>query len=213
MTSHKKALSIVLPLVSLIAAAMIVPAAAQQQIAAAEKAQPVAKAEPSAPDEDKARQYFTDLPLLTQEGKSVRFYTDVLKDRVVLINFVYTNCKDSCPLVTQQLTQVRDRLGEMFDDPIRFVSISTDPTRDTPQALAEFARKQKADEPGWMFLTGEKENVDFIIKRLGQFSPQAEAHSTLMIAGNVRTRHWIKIMPMTPVPGIVVKLQTLASES
>jgi cytochrome oxidase Cu insertion factor (SCO1/SenC/PrrC family) len=143
----------------------------------------------------------------------VRFYTDVLKDRVVLINFVYTNCEDSCPLVTQQLTQVRDRLGEMFDHPIRFVSISTDPTRDTPQALAKFAQQQKADEPGWMFLTGEKENIDFIIKRLGQFSPQAEAHSTLMIAGNVRTRHWIKIMPMTPVPGIVVKLQTLASES
>jgi len=213
MTSHKTALSFVLPLVSVIAVALILPAAAHQQTAGAEKAQPAAKPPPSTPDEQKARQYFTDLPLLTQEGKSVRFYTDVLKDRVVLINFVYTNCEDSCPLVTQQLTQVRDRLGEMFDDPIRFVSISTDPLRDTPQALAEFARQQKADEPGWMFLTGEKENIDFIIKRLGQFSPQAEAHSTLMIAGNVRTRHWIKIMPMTPVPGIVVKLQTLASES
>ena len=219
MTSHKTALSFVVPLVSLIAVALILPAAAHQDTAAhqntagAEKAQPAAKSQPSSADEQKARQYFTDLPLLTQEGKSVRFYTDVLKDRVVLINFVYTNCEDSCPLVTQQLTQVRDRLGEMFDDPIRFVSISTDPTRDTPQALAKFAQQQKADEPGWMFLTGEKENIDFIIKRLGQFSPQAEAHSTLMIAGNVRTRHWIKIMPMTPVPGIVVKLQTLASES
>jgi cytochrome oxidase Cu insertion factor (SCO1/SenC/PrrC family) len=219
MTSHKTALSFVVPLVSLIAVALILPAAAHQDTAAhqntagAEKAQPAAKSQPSSADEQKARQYFTDLPLLTQEGKSVRFYTDVLKDRVVLINFVYTNCEDSCPLVTQQLTQVRDRLGEMFDDPIRFVSISTDPTRDTPQALAKFAQQQKADEPGWLFLTGEKENIDFIIKRLGQFSPQAEAHSTLMIAGNVRTRHWIKIMPMTPVPGIVVKLQTLASES
>jgi len=219
MTSHKTALSFVVPLVSLIAVALILPAAAHQDTAAhqgtagAAKAQPAAKSQPSTPNEQKARQYFTDLPLLTQEGKSVRFYTDVLKDRVVLINFVYTNCEDSCPLVTQQLTQVRDRLGEMFDDPIRFVSISTDPTRDTPQALAKFAQQQKADEPGWLFLTGEKENIDFIIKRLVQFSPQAEAHSTLMIAGNVRTRHWIKIMPMTPVPGIVVKLQTLASES
>ena len=117
MTSHKTALSFVVPLVSLIAVALILPAAAHQDTAAhqgtagAAKAQPAAKSQPSTPNEQKARQYFTDLPLLTQEGKSVRFYTDVLKDRVVLINFVYTNCEDSCPLVTQQLTQVRDRLG------------------------------------------------------------------------------------------------------
>jgi cytochrome oxidase Cu insertion factor (SCO1/SenC/PrrC family) len=206
-------LSFALALVSLFAAALILPATAQQQAAASENARPGAKPRLSLADDAKARQYFTDLPLLTQEGKSVRFYSDVLKDRVVLINFIYTNCRDSCPLVTQQLTQVRDRLGEMFDDPVRFVSISTDPTRDTPQALADFARQQKADEPGWLFLTGEKENIDFVIKRLGQFSPNPEGHSTLMIAGNVRTRHWIKIMPMTPVPAIVVKLQTLASES
>ena len=64
-----------------------------------------------------------------------------------------------------------------------------------------------------VFLTGEKENIDLVLKRLGQFSPNPEAHSTLMIAGNVRTRHWIKIMPMTPVRGIVLKLQSLVSES
>jgi len=212
MTSNHRTLSFALALVALSAAALILPAAALQHAAASETAQPAASPQPALGDEEKARRYFTDLPLRTQEGKSVRFYSDVLKDRVVLINFVYTNCPDTCPLVTQQLNQVRDRLGEMFDNPIRFVSISTDPLRDTPQALAEFARQQKADDPGWVFLTGEKENIDFVLKRLGQFSPDPEAHSTLMIAGNVRTRHWIKIMPMTPVRGIVLKLQSLASE-
>ncbi|MDH3673099.1 MAG: SCO family protein [Gammaproteobacteria bacterium] len=213
MTSHKTVFFFVLPVVSIMAVALIVPAAAQQQTATAEKEQHAAKPQRSLPDEQKTRQYFTDLPLLTQEGKSVRFYTDVLKDRVVLINFMYTNCKDACPLMTQMLIQVRDRLGEMFDNPVRFVSISTDPERDTPQALAKFAKQQKADDPGWVFLTGEKKNIDFIVKRLGQYSPNVEAHSTMMLAGNVRTRHWIKIMPMTPAPGILAKLQTLASES
>jgi cytochrome oxidase Cu insertion factor (SCO1/SenC/PrrC family) len=179
--------------------------------AAPAQQKPAASQAPS--EEDRARAYFTDLPLLTQDGKQVRFYTDVLKDRVVLINFVYTNCKDACPLITQMLNKVRDSLGERFDNPVRFVSISTDPERDTPRALSEFAKQQKADDPGWFFLTGEKKNVDFVIKRLGQYSPNVESHSTLMLAGNVRTRHWIKIMPMTPPLAIVAKLEALASES
>ncbi|MHC4088780.1 MAG: SCO family protein [Planctomycetota bacterium] len=212
MTSHKTVFFFVLPLVSVMVVALL-PAAADQQTATAEKEQHAAKPQRSVPDEQKTQQYFTDLPLLTQDGKSVRFYTDVLKDRVVLINFLYTNCKDACPLMTQMLIQVRDRLGEMFDNPVRFVSISTDPERDSPQALTKFAKQQKADDPGWVFLTGEKKNIDFILKRLGQYSPNVEGHSTMMLAGNVRTRHWIKIMPMTPVPAILAKLQTLASES
>lgn len=192
-----------LALVLLVLPAVMAAAPAQQK--------PAASQAPS--EEDRARAYFTDLPLLTQDGKQVRFYTDVLKDRVVLINFVYTNCKDSCPLITQMLNKVRDSLGERFDNPVRFVSISTDPERDTPRALSEFAKQQKADDPGWFFLTGEKKNVDFVIKRLGQYSPNVESHSTLMLAGNVRTRHWIKIMPMTPPLAIVAKLEALASES
>ncbi|MDH3279865.1 MAG: SCO family protein [Gammaproteobacteria bacterium] len=189
------------------------PTEAQSVEAQSVAAQPASEQQDRVADEQKARDYFTDLPLITQDGEQVRFYTDVLKDRVVLINFVYTNCKDTCPLMTQMLLMVRDRLGELFDNPVHFVSISTDPERDTPQALTEFAKQQKADDPGWVFLTGEKNNIDFILKRLGQYTPQFEAHSTLMLAGNVRTRHWMKIPPMTPVPAIVVRLQTLASES
>lgn len=181
--------------------------------ASAEQAASAAAKQSTAPSEEETREYFTDLPLLTHEGETVRFYSDVLKDRVVLINFVYTNCTDYCPAVTQQLSQVRDRLGDQFDNPIRFVTISADPERDTPDALAKFAKQQKADESGWLFLTGEKENIDFITKRLGQFAPDVEAHSTLMIAGNVATRHWIKIVPRTPTPVITMKLQSLAAES
>jgi cytochrome oxidase Cu insertion factor (SCO1/SenC/PrrC family) len=213
MINYGRALSRLFSLVLLAAVAAELPASAQQSDAGSGRPQAAAAERSSVPDEQQTREYFTDLPLLTQDGKTVRFYSDVLKDRVVLINFVYTHCNDFCPAITQQLNQVRDRLGDMFDNPVRFVSISTDPARDTPQALAEFARQQKADEPGWMFLTGDKENIDFIIKRLGQYSPNFEAHSTLLIAGNVRTRHWIKIMPMTPTRAITMKLQSLASET
>ena len=224
MTSFKRTFLRSIPwalsLIVLVFVAAPLPATAHDKTEISQTAPAGAETELQAPqpprpgaDEKRAREYFTDLPLLTQSGESVAFYSDILKDRVVLINFVYTNCEDACPLMTQMLLQVRDRLGDLFDNPVRFVSISTDPERDTPGALAEFARQQKADDPGWVFLTGEKENIDFILKRLGQYSPNFESHSTLLLAGNVRTRHWMKVPPMTPVPAIVVRLQTLVGES
>ncbi len=163
-------------------------------------------------NEAATRKYFSDLPLVTQEGKHVRFYTDVLKDNVVLINFIYTNCRDACPLLTRKLTQVKAELGDVFGREIHFVSISVDPARDTPQALAKFARQQNAEHPGWVFLTGAKHNVETILKTLGQYSPEVNAHSTLLRAGNVKTHHWTKIRPMAPVPAIALKLKDLASE-
>jgi len=167
----------------------------------------------SGSDEQGTRKYFTDLPLLTQEGKTVRFYTDVLKDRVVLISFIYTTCKDACPLIMHKLSEIKNRLGEMFGKQVHFVSMSVDPVRDTPEVLAQYAKQHKADHPGWVLLTGEKKNVDAILRKLGQYNAQFEAHSTIFLAGNVKTRHWAKISPVATVPAIVFRLQDLASES
>ncbi|MEH6826211.1 MAG: SCO family protein [Motiliproteus sp.] len=164
-------------------------------------------------DDERARNYFTDLPLLTTDGKPLRFYSDVLRNRVVLINFVYTHCEEGCPVITQQLIQVKKKLGPRFGQEIFFVSISTDPERDSPQAMGEFARKLGAEDPGWLFLTGEKQHIDKIITRLGQYSPVPEQHSSLLLAGNVTTRHWMKLRPNAPLPAITFKLNDLADES
>ena len=157
-----------------------------------------------------ARAYFTDLELLTHEGRKVRFYSDVLEGRTVLINVIYTNCKDACPLITQQLNQVRGMLGERFGREIVFVSLSSDPERDSPAALRGFAEAQSADLSGWTFLTGAKPNVDHILKKLGQFSPSVEGHSTLLIAGNVPAKRWSKIRPDAPPLAIAERLKLLA---
>ncbi len=157
-----------------------------------------------------ARSYFTDTRLLTQEGQSVRFYSDVLADRVVLINVVFTHCDDACPLITRKLREVRDRLGARFGKEVHFISISIDPERDTPQALKDFARTQGVDAPGWTFLTGTKADVSRVLARLGQLTPSAEEHSTLLIAGNVGAKRWSKIRPDAPVVAIAERLQLLA---
>lgn len=164
-------------------------------------------------EEDRARNYFTNLELINQNGEKVRFFDDVLKDKVVVINFIFTHCEGACPIITQKLTRVRDQLEGYIGNPIQFVSLSLDPKRDTPAALKEFARIHKADHPGWVFLTGKAEHLDEIIKRLGQFTDDIEAHTTMMLAGNVNTAHWMKIMPQEQPSGIAEKLKLLMDEN
>lgn len=152
-----------------------------------------ARAEDPAAHEEKARAWFTDTVLLTQDGKPVRFYTDVLRDKVVVIDFIFTRCAGACPMLTAKLNAVRRELGELFGDRVRFVSISIDPEFDTPQELAYFAKKHGAQHPEWIFLTGKKADVKAVVSRLGQWTEEVSEHSTLFIAGNARARHWTKI--------------------
>jgi cytochrome oxidase Cu insertion factor (SCO1/SenC/PrrC family) len=187
-------------------------------IAEAKPAAGIAAAKPQAgptneaAEEEKARKYFTDLEVIDQNGKKLRFYSDVLKGRVVLINFIFTNCPDACPMVTHKLMQVRSMLVPAIKDDVWFISVSVDPERDTPEAMKEFAEKQGVDESRWLFLTGDKKNLEFIVKRLGQYTQEVEAHSTLMLAGNDRTGHWTRGMPMVPPEGVAQQLRALAEE-
>lgn len=158
-----------------------------------------------------ARAYFTDLELVTQEGKPVRFYTDALEGKTVVINFIYTNCKDACPLILQKMLGVRDLLGDRFGKDIFFVTLSTDPERDTPAAMKAYAAKQSADLPGWTYLTGRKDNINHILKKLGVYSANVEEHSTVLIAGNVPQKRWSKIRPDAPPQIIAERLQELSA--
>jgi protein SCO1/2 len=166
----------------------------------------------TATEEARARDYFTNLELINQDGETVRFFDDVLKDKVVVISFIFTNCEGACPVMTRKLTLVRDQLEGYIGNPIQFVTLSLDPERDTPAAMKEFAKLHKADHDGWVFLTGSAGNLDAIIKRLGQYTDDIEAHSTLMIAGNVNAAHWMKILPQEPPPGIAEKLKLLMED-
>ena len=162
---------------------------------------------------DRAREYFTNLELVNQDGQSVRFFDDVLKDKVVLISFIFTNCEGACPLITHKMTQVRDRMEAYVGQPLHFVSLSIDPERDTPAALKEFAQTHDAYQDAWTFLTGKPEVIKEITSRLGQYTENVEAHSTLMLAGNVNEAHWMKIPPQDQAPAIVEKLRTLLDDS
>jgi protein SCO1 len=162
----------------------------------------------------KAREYFTDTKLKAQGNRELRFYSDGLKDKVVLINFVFTQCGDACPLITAKLVQVKRELGEAFGRDLRFISISIDPQHDRPEDLAKFARKFDAVHPDWLFVTGEPASVEQVVKRLGAYTADIEDHSTAIIIGSPRQARWKKVRPDASAKIIAEELrQLLAGEA
>lgn len=140
--------------------------------------------------------YFPNLTLLTQDNKPIRFYEDLLKGKTVLINFLFTTCKGVCPPMTANLARVQKHLGERVGRDIMMISISVDPTADTPAVLKKFADTFKA-QPGWYFLTGEKKNVDWVLYKLGGYVEDKQQHTGVLIIGNEATGEWMKVMAMS----------------
>jgi protein SCO1 len=138
--------------------------------------------------------YFTNTPLVTQDGKTVKFYDDLIKGKSVVINFIYTECGDSCPLETAKLAQVQKLLNGRVGQDIFFYSISIDPKHDTPQTLKEYAKKFHAG-PGWLFLTGKQADLDLIRQKLGQAATTDQKlsdHATSFIIGDEPSGQWMR---------------------
>ena len=191
-------------LAALLACTLGLPAVAAEPVAS-----PAAKAPPR---EEKARAYFTDTVLYDQDGRAVRFYSDVLQGNVVVVNFIFTRCTEACPLLTRRMNGVRRDLGDRFGREVRFVSISVDPEFDTPQEMRRFAEKQEAAHTGWTWLTGKKEDVDRVLARLGEVVASPGDHSTGFLAANVRTGHWTRIRPDASPAVVAQRVRELADE-
>jgi protein SCO1 len=162
-----------------------------------------------APDQEQALAYFTDLPVTTQDGRTLRFYSDVLKDKVLLVSLFFTSCKASCPVTTAKMAAVQELLGEEFGRRIHFVSITVDPATDTPAAIRDYAAQFGARE-GWLFLTGEEESLRTIAYRLGHRHEAAEAHPPLLLAADTRRGYWLKLMPNIATEPLAETLRQLA---
>lgn len=138
--------------------------------------------------------HFPNVELITQDGEKVHFYDDLIKGKIVAIVLIYTNCQYSCPLETARLAQVQKKLGDRVGKDIFFYSISIDPVHDTPEVLKAYREKFHIG-PGWTFLTGKKEDIDFLTKRLGLYSDpsvNADGHLPYLLIGNEATGQWIR---------------------
>jgi protein SCO1/2 len=138
--------------------------------------------------------YFPNVPLVAQTGKTVRFYDDLLKGKSVVVNVIYTRCKDRCPLETAKLAQVQRLLGDRVGRDIFFYSISIDPEFDTPPVLSDYAARFHAG-PGWLFLTGNRQDIALLQKKIGLYSRtdavSPDGHLPSLMIGNEPTAQWM----------------------
>lgn len=144
-----------------------------------------------------ATREYPNVPLINQDGETLHFYDDIVKGKVVSINFMFTSCPDSCPLETAKLRELQRLLGDHAGKDVYMFSISVDPDRDTPEALKAYMKKFNVG-PGWQFLTGKKSDIDLIRHTLGMYNDDEQElsdHNINFIIGSDFTGRWMKRTP------------------
>lgn len=135
------------------------------------------------------RRDFPNTELITHDGRTVRFYDDLVKGKIVLFNFFYARCEGVCIPTTTNLAKVQSLLGPRVGRDMFMYSITLKPKEDRPADLKAYSIEHRA-KPGWTFLTGTPENCDLIRRRLGfaDTDPVRDAdptqHSGLLVFGN-----------------------------
>lgn len=161
------------------------------------------------------RGYFPNVPLVTHEGKQVRFYDDLIHDKTVLFNFFVVGCTEGrCPIAIHNLKQVQDLLGERMGRDIFFYSITLQPKQDTAARLKEHADAFEIG-PGWLFLTGTPGDIDFLRRRQGYVDPDPvrdkdpNNHSGMARYGSDRLERWAAISVRSSPKNIATSILTL----
>jgi protein SCO1/2 len=142
------------------------------------------------------KRYFPNFELITQDGKKMKFYDDMLKDKIVVLNMMYADCEGVCPLITMNLKRVQKILNEQIKHEIFFYSMTVKPEQDSPEKLREYVKMHRIDTRYWQFLTGKPEEMDIIRHLTGFADPDPEIdkdkarHSGMIRYGNEPMALW-----------------------
>lgn len=150
-----------------------------------------------------SKAYFPDVELVDQDGKPHRFYSDLVKGRLVLVNFGFSRCKGACNPIMRNLAKVQRSLGARVGRDVLMLTISVDPVNDTPASMKELGARHGALAGGWLLLSGTPANVRTVLERLGGWTAVPDEHSTVVLIGDDRTGTWTKAVGFTPAEAIV----------
>lgn len=176
-------------------------------------ASPAAAAERSARDREAARSYFTDTVLVDHNGEEVRFYSDLMDGKVVVIESMFTTCVAVCPVIAGKMRRIAEAAGDRLGRDVQLISISVDPAVDTPAKMREYARRHKAPAAGWTFLTGSPANVRAVLGKLGFAVEDKDAHSTILLMGNERTGLWKKANGLSSPDELVAIFESVLTDA
>lgn len=151
-----------------------------------------------------------DVQLLTQDGETVGLLDDVIGHKIVVIDFVYTTCTTVCPVLSAILGQLQGRLGDRLGVEVVIISLTVDPLRDTPQRLKAYAAKHHALD-GWVWLTGDKQAVDGVLKEFGAYTANFEDHPSMMLVGDNQSGEWSRFLGFPDSGKIMQKINEISA--
>lgn len=132
-----------------------------------------------------------DVEVVNQHGQRVRLYSDLIKDKVVLLSFFYASCGYICPMQGAVLSKLQSKLGDRLGKDVFLISISIDPDRDDPQQLHEWANHHKVKD-GWTLIVGNNAEVKKMIEDFtGNRPGPKEIHASFVFIGNDKTENWL----------------------
>jgi protein SCO1 len=159
-----------------------------------------------------AHPYFEDTVLVNQDGREVRFYTDLIRGKIVVMDFIFTRCVGPCPILSGTFAKLQSRLGDRLGKDVFLLSFSVDPDYDTPARLKEYAGRFRA-RPGWTFLTGSRQNVEAVLRKLGQWVETPDQHQTVFILGNEHTGLWKKAFGLAKPEDLFPVIDSVVDDS
>jgi protein SCO1 len=154
------------------------------------------------------KKYFPNFELTTHEGKQVKFYDDLIKDKIVVINFMYAQCEGICVPITANLKRVQKLLGNRVGRDIFMYSITLKPKEDTPERLNHYVQMHHL-KPGWTFLTGKPDEIETLRKKMGLWTSNAVQdkdltnHIGMVRYGNEARQWWAMFPGRAKAPWIV----------
>jgi protein SCO1 len=148
-----------------------------------------------------------DTKVFDQHGRTVHFYSDLVRGRVVAINFIFTTCKGVCPPMGLTFRKLE---AAMNGRRIRLISVSVDPVNDTAERLKAWAEQFGAG-PDWTLVSGTKQDIDGLLRSLGVFSADKANHSPFVLLGNESAGNWRRIHGLSPVERIQAALEAIST--
>lgn len=149
-----------------------------------------------------------DLALVDQDGRQTLFKSEVVGDKLVVINFVYTTCKTACPIQSAIFEHLQEALGDRLGKEVFLVSLTLDPATDIPERLKAFANKYHS-KPGWSWLTGKKLNVDQVLVGVGAYSSDIVEHPSMILIGDGRNGGWTRFYGFPGMEKLLSKIDEL----
>ena len=186
----------------------VVQVGAQTKPAATSKEPSCHSPATAAKDPSRSKLVIPDVKVLDQDGNALHFYTDLIKNKTVAINFIFTNCTTICPPLAATFARLQKEMGDKVGKDVHLISISVDPVTDTPERLKAWGAKFKAG-PGWTFVTGEKQEMDKLLNALGAAVSKREDHTPALIIGNDSKGVWTRTYGLAKIPQIMGVLQNV----